>query len=113
MKTLKIRLTALSFTIAMTAFTFTTFASGNKMKAMMDPTYIEEFEEYFDSENFTQELEIKLRPDVRIKVYNQDGKLIASGDVKDEKIKSFIDISDLLTEVHGTKYYKLSYQTTE
>jgi hypothetical protein len=110
MKTIKTKLTALSFAVAMILLTFTTFAAESEMGSNMDLSY---FEEYFNLENFTEQLENSLEPEVSIKVYNQEGKLIASGIEKDEKIKSFINISDLLTEVGGTKYYQLSYQTTK
>ncbi len=75
----------------------------------MDLSY---FEEYFNSENYAKELDINLVPEIQINVYNETGNLIATGDVKDAKIKSLMNISDLLTEVNGIKYYRLSYQPT-
>lgn len=109
MKTIKIKLTALSFAIAMTAFSTISFATENNMESALEVAY---FEEYFDSENYTEDLEIKLVPEVRVKVYNVAGNLIATGSENDAKIKSLMNISDLLTEVNGIKYYRSSYQPT-
>ncbi len=109
MKTIKIKLTALSFIVATILLTFTTFAAESEMGSTTDLSY---FEEYFDSENFTEQLENRLEPEVNIKVYSQEGNLIATGSENDAKIKSLINISDLLTEVNGTKYYRSSYQPT-
>jgi hypothetical protein len=109
MKTIKIKLAALSFAITMAACSTISFAAENKMESALEVAY---FEEYFDSENYTEGLEIKLVPEVRVKVYNVTGSLIATGSENDAKIKSLINISDLLTEVNGTKYYRSSYQPT-
>jgi len=109
MKTAKNKLTALSFSIVLVTISFTTFATENNLEATSDLTY---FEEYFDAENYTKELGIKLDSEIQIQVYNVYGSLIASGSEKDEKVKSLMGHSDLLTEVNGTKYYRLSYQPT-
>jgi len=109
MKTANNKLTTLSFTIALITFSLSTFATENSLVTFTDQAY---FKEYFDYQNYTELLEIKLNPEVRIQVCNESGALIAAGSEQDEKIKSLMNHSDLLTEVNGTKYYRLSYQPT-
>jgi hypothetical protein len=107
MKTIKIKLTVLSFAIALTVFSFTTYATENNTPSSLDLAY---FEDYFWDQDYTEQLKIKLISEVQIQVYNEEGSLIATGDQKDDKIKTLLNISDLLTEVNGTKFYRLSYQ---
>lgn len=107
MKTANHKLTTLSFTIALITFSFSTFAAENNLETFTDQAY---FEEYFDYQDYTELLEINLNSEVRIQVYNESGALISAGSEQDEKIKSLMNHSDLLTEVNGTKYYRLSYQ---
>lgn len=109
MKTIKIKLIVLGFFIFMAAFNISAFATENNEKSVVDLAY---FEEYFEFENYADILEFNLLPEVRIQVYNENGKLIATGSENDAKIKSLMSISDLLTEVNGIKYYRSSYQPT-
>lgn len=113
MKTAKIKLTALSLTILFAATTFTATADGNKLvtatskTTTLDQTY---FEEYFDQESFTRELELNLAPQMNVMIYDSNGALIMTGDKDSNKIRTMIRIADLMTEVNGTSYYRMSYQ---
>jgi hypothetical protein len=106
MKTSKIKLTALSLTLILAAMTFSTFADGNKMITTTDQSY---FEEYFDMESFTNELQLNLAPQMNVMIYDKNGKLLMAGDENSDKTRKMMRIADLVTEVNGTKYYRMSY----
>lgn len=67
------------------------------------------FSEYFSYEKMNQTLDIQLMPEVGIKIFNSRDQLIATGSESDDKVKELVKISDLLVEINGTKYYRLSY----
>jgi len=46
----------------------------------------------------------------RVQIYDSNDQLIAEGTKNDEKIKGYLGISDLLTEIDGIQYYRLSYK---
>ena len=111
MKTSKIKLTALTLTLLFAATTFSATANGNKLESSttttMDQTY---FEEYFDQESFTRELEMNLTQQMNVMIYDSNGELLMAGDKDSDKIRTIIRIADLMTEVNGTSYYRMSYQ---
>jgi len=54
-------------------------------------------------------LDNQLKSEVNVKIFNSDNRLMAIGDDSEDKIKSLVKFADLLTEIDGTKYYRLSY----
>ena len=63
---------------------------------------LEEDEEY--EETFTME-----EAEINVKVFNADNQLIREGDLKsDEELSRLVNRADLLTEVSGYKYYRIS-----
>jgi len=67
------------------------------------------FTEYFSYERMNQALDLQLMPEVGVKIFNSRNQLIVTGSETDDKVKELVKISDLLIEVNGTKYYRLSY----
>jgi hypothetical protein len=108
MRTLKIKSTLLSILLAVTTLSLASTTSENEMGSTMDLFY---FEEYFEFQEFTKSLDMAMIPETEVKVYDQNGDLLATGGEEDTKIKSLVRISDLMTEVDGTKYYCLSFKS--
>jgi len=107
MKTAGIKIATLSLTVALIAFTCTGYASEN---SNLDVTGSAYFEQYFEYEELNDLLGILLKPELNVRIYNTGNKLVATGNENDAKMKSMIPESDLLTEVNGVKYYRLSYK---
>ena len=107
MNTLKIKLTALSILILLAISSFSFLAAGNTNLNVSDSYY---FEEYFDYEELNQQLELQLKPAINIKIFNSNNQLILTGNESEERVKICVDKSDLLTEIDGMKYYRLSYK---
>jgi hypothetical protein len=109
MTTLKIKLAALSLTLLVAATTFSATADSNKI---ITPTSTDQsyFKDYFDRENFTKELNLNLVPQMNVMIYDLNGELLMAGDKDSVNIRTIIRISDLMTEVNGTSYYRMSYQ---
>jgi len=110
MRTLKIKSTLLSILLAVTTLSLASTISDNEMGSILDLSY---FEEYFEAQEFTQSLDIGMIPETEVKVYDQNGDLLATGDEENSKIKCLLRKSDLMTEVDGTKLYRLSYPTNK
>ncbi len=108
MKILKTKTTALCLILTLIVLSFTTYPAICEMKSFTDRSY---FEEYFESVEFSKTLNAQLVPDVNVKIYDEIGNLIAAGDEENDKIKSYIGISDLMTEVGGTKLFRLSHRS--
>ena len=107
MKTSGIKIATLSLTVALIAFSYAGYSSENSNLDAAGTAY---FEQYFEYEELNDLLDIQLKPELNVKIYNVENKLVATGNENDEKMKSMIPESDLLTEVNGVKYYRLSYK---
>jgi hypothetical protein len=107
MNTPKIKLTTLSLALVILTFTQESYASGNDHMNVYDSHY---FEEYFEYEEMNEMLDLQLKPEVNIKIFNSNNEMIASGNENGDKIKNCISKSDFLTEIDGTKYYRFSYK---
>jgi len=107
---LKTKTTVLSLTFALIVLSFTTYAADYEINSSTDQSY---FGEYFEAIEFTKTLNTLLLPNVNVKIYDEKGNLFAAGDEENDTIKSYIGISDLMTEVGGTKFYRLSYRSIE
>lgn len=57
-----------------------------------------------------QEIENVISEKNRVQIYDSNDQMIADGVKNEEKIKSFLGISDFLTEIDGVQYYRLSYK---
>ena len=110
MKMLKTKTTVLSFTFALIVLSFTTYAADNDLNSSTDQSY---FEEYFEAIEFTNSLNTLALPNVNVKIYDEKGNLLTAGDEENDTIKSYIGISDLMTEVGGIKFYRLSYRSID
>lgn len=61
-------------------------------------------------DNLVEEIENVLWVNDRVQIYDSNDQLIVEGTKNDEKIKGFLGISDLLTEIDGIQYFRLSYK---
>lgn len=107
MKTLKIKLLTLGITLVLMSVVFISHArDGSNIKEIND---IEYFEQYMEAEELMTDLEMPVKTETKVRIYNSDNKLVISGNKEDENIKNLLRVSDLLTEVEETEYYILSY----
>jgi hypothetical protein len=106
MKTLTSKLAALSLTVLISTTSFSLFADGNEMETNSAESY---FEEYFDFQSFNQELEMNLAPEMNVRIYDMNGDLMMAGNEDSDRIKNLTRTADLMTEVNGTKMYRISY----
>jgi hypothetical protein len=56
------------------------------------------------------EIENVVSEEDRVQIYDSKDQLIADGVKNEDKIRSFLGISDFLTEIDGIQYYRLSYK---
>jgi hypothetical protein len=106
MKTLKIKLASLSLTLFLISFSLTAISAGSSTPNGTESNY---FKEYFSNEQMNLLLDTQLKPELNVKIFNSKNQLIITGNETEDKVKSFIQVADLLTEIDGTKYYRLSY----
>jgi hypothetical protein len=106
MKTLKIKLTVLYFTFLLASFSWANSAAGNTNLNISDSQYTEKYTDYQELNSF---LELQLKPELNVKIFDSDNKLIVTGNENEDKVKNCISKADLLTEINGIKYYRLSY----
>jgi len=113
MKTKKIKLACLSFTLLLVTVTIETIADRNSNPGFtgnINYTESNYFAEYFSYEEMNRTLDIQLKPEVNVKIFNSENQLIATGNETEDKVKSLVKVADLLTEIDGTQYYRLSYK---
>jgi hypothetical protein len=107
MKTTEIKLTALSLIFVMVSLlSFSGISAGNSGLNASGSAY---FEEYFDYEALNKLLETQLKPELNVKIFDSSNQLVAAGNDNEDKIQGMIPVADLLIEIDGTKYYRLSY----
>jgi hypothetical protein len=68
-----------------------------------------DFVEFFQFEQIEKEIEQIFYQNNQVKVLDSKNQLVAEGSNRDLNIKSYITVSDLLLEIDGIKYYRLSY----
>jgi hypothetical protein len=102
---MKINLLTLGLIIIM-AGTVSAGTSGDKDEK--DQTL--EYKDYLKTSMFIKEIEEILSDDGQVRIMNSKEIIVLQGKNTDEKIKEYMCISDLLTEVDGVKYYRLSYK---
>ncbi len=67
--------------------------------------------EYFNNlDILEEEIENLLSEKDQVQIYDSSNQLIVEGTKNDENIIGYLGISDLLTEIDGIKYYRLSYK---
>jgi hypothetical protein len=113
MKTLKIKLASMSFTLILISFSMAALSAGNSNPDFVGSDYFTAsnyFVEYFSYEEMNLALDMQLKPEVNVKIFNSNDQLIATGNETEDKVKSLVKVADLLTEIDGTKYYRLSYK---
>lgn len=67
--------------------------------------------EYFKNlDILMEEIENLLSEKEQVQIYDSSNQLIVEGTKNDENIIAYLGISDLLTEIDGIKYYRLSYK---
>jgi hypothetical protein len=106
MKTLKLKLTIVLFTFLLASITWANSATGNTSLNISDSQYIEEYSEHEEMNRF---LDLQLKPELNVKIYDSGYELIVTGNENENRVKNCISKSDLLTEIDGIKYYRLSY----
>ncbi len=106
MKTLKIKLASLSLTLFLISFSLAAISAESSTPNGTESNY---FKEYFSNEQMNLLLDTQLKPELNVKIFNSKNQLIITGNETEDKVKSFIQVADLLTEIDGTKYYRLSY----
>jgi hypothetical protein len=79
-------------------------ADNTDLKNMYDLESIDNLDK------MVEEIENVLSVNDRVQIYDSNDQLIAEGTKNDEKIKGYLGISDLLTEIDGIQYYRLSYK---
>lgn len=112
MKTLRITLASMSFTLLLLSLSMAAISAGNSNPDFAGSDYYTAsnyFVEYFSNEEMNLALDIQLKPEVNVKIFNSKDQLIATGNETEDKVKSLVKVADLLTEIDGTKYYRLSY----
>ncbi len=108
MKTLKIKLLAFGITVLLMGIVF--LAHAGDLRENPELETMANLESYFEQVKLNTRLEKNLESDCEVHIYNSENQLIMTGSANEEKIKTYIPQSDLLTEVDGTKYYRLSYK---
>lgn len=106
MQNLKIKFASLSLTLLLVTVSLVTFSSENENQNDFESKY---FGEYFNYEETHLLLETQLMPEINVKIYNSNNQLLVTGKETEDKVKSLMIVSDLLTEIGGIKYYRLSY----
>lgn len=112
MKTIKIKIACLSFTLLMITISTVAIPAGNSNPDFTGNIIFTEsnyFADYLSYEEMNMALDNQLKSEVNVKIFNSDNRLMAIGDDSEDKIKSLVKFADLLTEIDGTKYYRLSY----
>jgi hypothetical protein len=69
-----------------------------------------DFGEFYNFEQIENEIEQIFYEDNEVKVLDSNEQLVAEGSSQSLIIKSYITVSDMLLEIDGVKYYRLSYK---
>lgn len=103
MKTLQLKTLIVSLTTFLVVGLGTPiFAGSNGLDDLdlnCEYTFAEDFMDYLETVN----------PVVEIQIYDQHQQLVIKGTADNKRIKNYISLSDLLTEVDNVQYYRLSY----
>ena len=108
MKTLKTRLFALGIVSIALLGSLSAGASGNEDKK--DVLETSDFTAYLDNHYLERNIEEMMMDEGQVRVMDSHEEMVAEGKITDEAIKRYMSISDLVTEVDGVKYFRLSYQ---
>ena len=68
------------------------------------------FSSYFDFYQMEREIEKMLVQDGKVKIMNANEEVVIEGNATEESVKKYMRISDLVTEVDGVKYFRMSYK---
>jgi hypothetical protein len=112
MKTLISKITLMSLALVLIFISTVALSASHSNPYLSESYYQMEsnyFTEYFSYEKMNQTLDLQLIAEVGVKIFNSRDQLIATGSENDDKVKELVKISDLLIDINGTKYYRLSY----
>lgn len=112
MKILKFKIILMSLLLVLISISSGALSASHSNPYLSESNYQMEsnyFKEYFNYEKMNQAMDLQLIPDVGVKIFNSRDQLIATGSKSDDKVKELVRISDLLIEINGTQYYRLSY----
>jgi len=107
MKTNKLNLKILSLTLLL-------FSTLPSLKAATpdennDVNQNYNFESYFELDQMNRDIDLLFSEENEIKVLDSNDQLVVEGPENDINIKTYVGISDLLTEIDGIQYYRLSF----
>jgi len=95
---------------------FCCLLAGTLTVKAADPVENKDLEKKYDLESIykldilSEEIENLLSEKDQVQIYDSNDQLIAEGTRNQEKIKGYLGISDLLIEIDGVQYYRLSYK---
>ena len=106
MKTMKKKLLTIGLSLTVLAGTVSagTFADKNNTNRTSD------YKDYLETYMLEKEIEELVTDEGQVRVMNNKEEMVIQGKITDEEIKKFIRVADLLTEVDGITYYRLSYK---
>ncbi len=108
MKALKKILISLGLTCCLLAGVL--IANAADPAEINNPEHIYDLESFYNLDYMVENIENLFSEPNRIEVIDSNDHLVAEGTKNDEKIQGYIGISDLLTEIDGIQYYRLSYK---
>lgn len=108
MKTLKKNWFSFGLTIWLLSGVLTANAANPTEKKDLERIY--DLESFYSLDNMVKEIEDLLSESGRIEIIDSNDQLVAEGTKNNDEIKNYMGISDLLTEIDGIQYYRLSYQ---
>ena len=65
---------------------------------------------YFEMDDTLKNIDDQMFPEQEVQILDVNDKLVTKGSENNTDIKSLVSISDLLIEIDGTKYYRISFQ---
>ena len=106
MKTMKKNLLTLGLSLTMLAGRVSAGTSTDKNKTNSTPDYTD----YLKTYTLEKEIEELVQDEGQVRIMDISEKMVMQGKITEEEVQKFMRISDLLTEIDGVKYYRLSYK---
>ncbi|MBR9997623.1 MAG: hypothetical protein KFF73_01570 [Cyclobacteriaceae bacterium] len=108
MKTMKKNMLTLGLLFMMLGGVVTAWATENTEKK--DPYRTYDYDDYYNTYMMEKEIEELMYVEGQVRIIDFMEELVAEGMTTDNEIKKYVGISDLLIDVDGVKYYRLSYK---